>query len=42
MVAEWVTKGPLSANFVAMFKFAYVQKQGPPFLVESEVNLVDI
>lgn len=35
MVAEWVTKGPLSANFVVMFKFAYVQKQDPPFLVES-------
>lgn len=35
MVAEWVTKGPLSANFVVMFKLAYFQNQDPPFLVES-------
>lgn len=35
MVAEWVTKGPLSANFVVIFKFAYVQKLDPLFLVES-------
>lgn len=30
-----VPKGPLSANCVMMFKFAYVQKQDPTFLVES-------
>lgn len=35
MVAEWVTKGPRSANFVVLFKFAYAQNQDPPFLVES-------